>query len=108
MGQLAHANQRFVDAGVGLVMLSVDSPKRARQLADAAASRPDFPVLSDVDADATVAYNVFADGIAIASTFLIDRDGRIRWTHVADRPSDRPTVDALLAQVALLRAVDSA
>lgn len=108
MGQLAHAKQWFVDAGVGLVMLSVDSPKRARQLADAATPRPAFPVLSDVDVDATVAYNVFADGIAIASTFLLDRDGRIRWTHVADRPSDRPTVDALLAQVALLRAVDSA
>ncbi len=108
MGQLARSNHRFAAVGVALAMVSVDSPRRARQLADAATPRPPFPVLSDVDADTTVAYNVFADGIAIASTFLLDRDGRIRWTHVADRPSDRPTVDALLAQVALLRAADSA
>jgi len=108
MGQLAHAYPRFVDAGIALAMLSVDSPKRARQLAEAVRPRPTFPVLSDRDADVTVDYNVFADGIAITSTFLIDRAGRVRWTHVADRPSDRPTVDALLAQVALLRAADSA
>ncbi len=85
-------------------MLSVDSPKRARQLADAASPRPTFPVLSDVDVDVTVGYNVFADGIAIASAFLIDRAGRVRWTYVASTPADRPSVDQLLAQVAALRA----
>jgi alkyl hydroperoxide reductase subunit AhpC len=104
MGQLAHAYPRFVDAGVALAMLSVDSPKRARQLAEAARPQPTFPVLSDRDADVTVDYNVFADGIAIASTFLIDRAGRVRWTYVAKTPADRPSVDQLLAQVASLRA----
>ena len=104
MGQLAHAYPRFVEAGVALVMLSVDSPKRARQLAGEASPPPTFPVLSDSDAEATVAYNVFADGIAIASTFLIDRAGRVRWTYVAGTPADRPSVDQLLAQVAALRA----
>ncbi len=36
MGQLARNNHRFAAAGVALAMLSVDSPRRARQLADAA------------------------------------------------------------------------
>ncbi len=104
MGQLAQAYPRFVDAGVALVMLSVDSPKRARQLAGEASPPPTFPVLSDIDADATVAYNVFADGIAIASTFLIDTAARVRWTYVAKTPNDRPSIEQLLEQAALVRA----
>lgn len=103
MGQLAHAYPRFVAAGVALVMLSVDSPKRARQLAGEASPLPTFPVLSDSDAEATVAYNVFADGIAIASTFLIDTAARVRWTHVAETPNARPAIEQLLEQAALVR-----
>ncbi len=104
MGQLARAYPRFVEAGIALVMLSVDSPKRARQVAGEASPHPAFPVLSDIDADATVAYNVFADGIAIASTVLIDTAARVRWTHVAKTPNDRPSVEQLLEQAALVRA----
>jgi len=104
MDQLAHAYPRFVAAGIALVMLSVDSPKRTRQLAGEASPPPTFPVLSDIDAEATVAYNVFADGIAIAATFLIDTAARVRWTHVAKTPNDRPAVDQLLEQAALVRA----
>ena len=104
MGQLAHAYPRLVEAGVALVMLSVDSPKRARQLVGESSPPPTFPVVSDIDADATVAYNVLENGIAIASTFLIDTAARVRWTHVAETPSDRPSVAQLLEQVALVRA----
>jgi len=104
MGQLARAYPRFVEAGIALVMLSVDSSKRARQLAGESSPHPAFPVLSDIDADATVAYNVFADGIAIASTVLIDTAARVRWTHVAKTPNDRPAIEQLLEQAALVRA----
>lgn len=100
MGQLAHSHQRFQDAGVALLMVSVDSLRREQQLVDQ--TYPPFPVLSDADHDVAVAYNVFTNGIAIASTFLIDIEGRVRWGHIAENPADRPTIDQMLEQVARL------
>ncbi len=102
MDQLAHEYQRFEDAGVGLVILSVDSIKRERQMADSCTHRPSFPILSDIDHDTTVAYNVFQSGIAIPSTFLIDRHGVVRWVYLGSNPSDRPLIDQLLKPVALV------
>ena len=97
MGQLAHTYQQFQDAGVALLMISVDSPKRAAQLA--AETDAPFPVLSDVDDDVTVAYNLFASGIALPATVLIDAPGRVRWVYVGQNPADRPSPDMMLDQV---------
>jgi peroxiredoxin len=97
MSQLAHTYQQFRDAGVALLMLSVDSPKRAAQLA--AETGAPFPVLSDVDDDVTVAYNLFANGIALPTTVLIDREGRVRWLYVGQSPADRPQPETLLDQI---------
>ncbi len=77
-----------------LVMVSVDSPRRVRQLAEQ--TNPSFPVLSDVEADATVAYDIFENGIALPRTFVIDRDGIIRWAYAGKSPADRPTPDEML------------
>ena len=101
MGQLAHAYQQFKDADVALLMVSVDSPKRAAQLA--AETGAPFPVLSDVDDDVTVAYNLFASGIALPTTVLIDTEGRVRWIYVGQNPADRPRPETMLDQVRLLR-----
>jgi peroxiredoxin len=100
MGQLAHTNQQFKDAGVALLMVSVDSPKRGAQLA--AETGAPFPVLSDVDDDVTVAYNLFASGIALPTTVLIDTEGRVRWIYVGRNPADRPSPEMMLDQVRLL------
>ncbi len=97
MGQLAHTYQQFQDAGVALLMISVDSPKRAAQLA--AETGAPFPVLSDVDDDVTVAYNLFANGIALPATVLIDTEGRVRWLYVGQNPADRPRPEMMLDQV---------
>ncbi len=101
MGQLAHTYQQFQDAGVALLMISVDSPKRAAQLA--AETGAPFPVLSDVDDDVTVAYNLFENGIALPTTVLIDTEGRVRWLYVGQNPADRPRPETMLDQVRLLR-----
>jgi len=97
MGQLAHTYQQFRDAGVALLMVSVDSPKRAAQLA--AETGAPFPILSDVDDDVTVAYNLFASGIALPATVLIDTAGRVRWLYVGQNPADRPRPEMMLDQV---------
>ncbi len=103
MGQLAHAYEQFRNADIALAMVSVDSPRRVRQLVEQ--TQPSFPVLSDVDADATVAYDVFENGIALPSTFVIDRDGIVRWAYIGQRPSDRPTPDEMLEHARPLTAL---
>ena len=100
MSQLAHAYPRFQAAGVALAMLSPDSVKRARQLAEQTAAP--FPVLSDMDDDTTVAYNLFEDGIALPATVLVDATGQVRWQYVGQKPSDRPSPEMLLASVGRL------
>jgi len=89
--------QQFRDADVALLMISVDSPKRAAQLA--VETGAPFPVLSDVDDDVTVAYNLFVNGIALPATVLIDTAGRVRWVYVGQNPADRPSPDLMLDQV---------
>ncbi len=96
MDQLAHTYQQYKDAGVALLMVSVDSPKRAAQLS--AETGAPFPVLSDVDDDVTVAYNLFASGIALPATVLIDAAGRVRWLYVGQNPADRSSPDMMLDQ----------
>ena len=96
MGQLAHAYPNFHDAGIALLMVSVDSVRRARQLAEQI--NPPFPVLSDADADATVAYDIFENGIALPSTWLIDREGMVHWAYIGKHASDRPTPEVMLDQ----------
>jgi len=61
-------------------------------------TNPHFPVLSDVDADATVAYDIFENGIALPSTWVIDREGTVRWSYIGKHASDRPSVEVMMEQ----------
>ena len=61
-----------------------------------------FPVLYDPAADVVEAYGVYdllRDGLATASTFLIDKQGVIRWKYVARGISDRPSESEVLEQL---------
>jgi peroxiredoxin len=104
MGQLAHAYPHFRDAGVALLMVSVDSVRRARQLAEQ--TNPPFPVLSDADADATVAFDIFENGIALPSAWVIDREGTVQWAYIGEHASDRPTPEVMLDQARSLTGAD--
>jgi len=64
-----------------------------------------FPVLYDPAADVMEAYGVYdllGDGLATASTFVIDKQGVIRWKYVARSISDRPSVSEVLEQLSEL------
>ncbi len=104
MGQLAHAYPSFREAGIALLMVSVDSVRRARQLAEQ--TNPPFPVLSDADADATVAFDIFENGIALPSTWVIDREGTVRWAYIGEHASDRPAPEIMLEQARPLTGQD--
>ena len=60
-----------------------------------------FPLLSDVHRSVISAYGVLDQdrNVAYRSTFVIDRDGMLRWGHAGDRQMVRDGVE-------LLRVVD--
>ena len=64
-----------------------------------------FPVLYDPPAEVVRAYDVFnllGDGLATPSTFIIDRDGVIRWKFVGRDINDRASVMQILKQLRLM------
>ena len=58
-----------------------------------------MPVLYDPEAEVIGRYGVYdllGDGMATPATFIIDKEGVIRWKHVGSRVSDRPTAQQVL------------
>ena len=61
-----------------------------------------FPILYDSAADVVREYGVYdllGDGLAAPATFVIDRGGVVRWTHVGDATSDRASAQEILRQL---------
>jgi peroxiredoxin (alkyl hydroperoxide reductase subunit C) len=67
-----------------------------------------FPLLSDIHRTVTRAYGVLDEdrNVAWRSTFVVDRDGMLRWGQVGDRQMVRDGTEILrvLDLVARLRA----
>jgi peroxiredoxin (alkyl hydroperoxide reductase subunit C) len=87
-GELAELSRNlgdYADAGVQVVTVSVDSPYSHKVWADREGY--DFPLLADFWPHGGVAraYGVFNEvtGFANRGTFLIDRDGVIRFAEMA-------------------------
>jgi peroxiredoxin len=80
--------------------VAVQDVERARQMRDVTGAS--FPILADPDHVVATQYGVFdrlGDGVAAPSVFVIDAGGRIVWSYVGRNASDRPPVDAVLAQL---------
>lgn len=120
--ELTNAYPQFEAAGVLPVLVSVDKPDAT--LALSASYEIPFPVLSDSGMDALEAYNVVLQlddetaerykgfgidlevwsgedhhAIAVASAFLIDQDGVIRWSHADLDYQRRPSSMQLLSAI---------
>ena len=63
----------------------------------AKASRVPFPLLSDIHREAIRAYGVLdeARNVAYRSTFVVDRDGVLRWGQAGDRHMVRDGTEVL-------------
>ena len=64
-----------------------------------------FPILYDPSREVPRLYGVFGllgDKLATPSTFVVDREGVIRWKYVAGSVSDRPPSSRVLDQLAKL------
>ena len=60
-----------------------------------------FPILLDEDLTAVNFLQIAAD-LALPSTYILDKQGSVRFAYVGEAPNDRPSVKALLAQLDLL------
>lgn len=57
-----------------------------------------FPVLLDEDLTAVNRLGIAAQ-LAFPSTFIIDKEGRVRLSYVGTDPTDRPSIKAILTQL---------
>jgi alkyl hydroperoxide reductase subunit AhpC len=83
------------ERGAAVLAISGDSP--ACHTAFAAATKVPFPLLSDLHRAAIRAYGVLdADrNVAWRSTFVIDRDGLLRWGQAGERQMIRDGAEIL-------------
>jgi mycoredoxin-dependent peroxiredoxin len=98
MVELDAATSRFRERKARVLAVSGDSPEfstgRARKFGGFR-----IPLLSDPDHSASMAFGVWkpVPGEALHGTFIVDREGLVRWAHVGDRPFN--DVEALLAEL---------
>lgn len=60
-----------------------------------------FPILLDESLKAVDFFGI-RKSLALPSTYLIDKEGRMRFVYVGANPADRPSVKALLDQLDLV------
>jgi alkyl hydroperoxide reductase subunit AhpC len=79
------------------VLLAISGDSTFCHTAFDEARRFPFPLLSDVHRQAIRAYNVLDDdrNVAWRSTFVIDRDGILRWGQAGDRQMVRDGTEIL-------------
>ncbi len=87
----------FRELGARVVAVSADPPELTRRRYQHYGPFG-FPVLSDPGNETAHAYHVFRGDLLCHGTFVIDRDGVIRWVNVGDAPFRRNS--ALLYQLA--------
>lgn len=86
----------FAQAGIDLVAISTDNVDTLRQSIEkrAAAGSPPLPVhlLSDVDLAVFKDYRAFDDfeNMPLHATFLIDKEGFVRWQDIGYEPFTKP------------------
>ncbi|HET6204281.1 MAG TPA: peroxiredoxin family protein [Planctomycetota bacterium] len=97
--------EALAERGGQLLAISVDPPGTSKTLIKELALP--FPILSDGDRRVVREYGLLHAGaapdggdVAIPAHFLVDRDGGIRWRHVARRVQDRPLPGEVLEALA--------
>ncbi|MBB0243787.1 redoxin domain-containing protein [Streptomyces alkaliphilus] len=106
-GELCEVRDRlpaFVNKDTQLLAISNDSPFALRIFADQEGL--EYPLLSDFwpHGEVSRAYGVFNEerGCALRGTFIIDREGVVRWSVINGMPDARD-LDAYIAALDALR-----
>ena len=90
----------FLERNVSLAAISTDDMADALRMVELTGA--EFAILSDENAEVASAYGVYNllnDGVATPSAVIVSPEGDIEWKYVGESISDRPTPDAILAQV---------
>jgi len=98
---LHESYESFQEAGAEVVALAV-APLSSVTSGVLEVLKVTYPLLADPNhevAEAFNVYDVFGDGYAAPSVFVIDTDGSIVWGQVAKSPRDRPNPGAILEQL---------
>ena len=93
---------QFSGRGVEVLPISVDSVPTLREFKNKLQSKTDL--LSDFKREISRAYSVLNDERFYSNRayFLIDREGRVRWSHIESNNSDRRENEEILAAIELL------
>ena len=73
------------------------SERQAKEKVGKAAPLP-FPILLDIDFQAVNRLGLRED-LAKPSTYILDKQGELRFAYVGSNSADRPSVKAMLAQL---------
>jgi peroxiredoxin len=103
--------QKFNEAGIRPVAISVDSPDVSRNLAQQAGYT--FPLLSDPNAEVIRRYDLVHAGagenghdIARPAEFLLDSSGAVRWLNLTENYWVRARPEQILDASKLLQKTD--
>jgi peroxiredoxin len=80
--------QKYADAGIELIGISTDSQKDLKQSIDNYKGGMPFPLVSGDKLDVFKAWRAYDDfeQQALHGTFLIDKDGAVRWQDISHEP----------------------
>ena len=100
---MASNYDRFKAAGAEILGISVDPPEKNRELTEKLKIR--FPLLSDKDHKVIGEYEILDPGgkMSIASVFVLDKKGIVRWSYIADDYKVRPLDDVILGELAKIK-----
>jgi peroxiredoxin len=100
---LASNYDKFKAAGAEILAISVDPPEKSREMAEKL--KLTFTVLSDPEHRVIDRYGILDPGgkISIASVFVIDKNGIVRWSYVTDDYKVRPLDETILAELAKIK-----
>ena len=90
----------FLERNVSLAAISTDDTADALKMMELTGA--EFAILSDKEAEVAKdygVYNLLNDGVATPSAVIVSPEGNIEWKYVGESISDRPTPDAILAQI---------
>ena len=93
---------QFAGKGVEILPISVDSTASLKEFKNKLQMKTDL--LSDFKRDISRAYGVLNDDRYYSNRayFLIDKEGRVRWSHIEDNNGQRRENSEILAAIKLL------
>lgn len=97
---MVDAYPEFLKRNASLAAISTDDTADALKMVELTGA--EFAILSDKDAEVAKdygVYNLLHDSRATPSAVIVSPGGYIEWKYVGESISDRPTPDAILAQV---------